>query len=100
MYDTALRNDPKLNQNTHNMPSNTYTQAVCIARERFNALNNLDMGDFNSFREYMEMYNTLWEQGMEMMNFARDIEEDTGLEEECESITDYDDDASSRNGQC
>jgi hypothetical protein len=87
------------------MASLTYSQAIQVARERFTALNNLDMSDFGTFKEYMEVYNTLWEQGMEMMNFAREIEEDMmDLEDECESIAsvgdDDDDDASSRNGQC
>ena len=64
----------------------TYTQAIQVARERFNALNKLTVTDFYSFREYMQFYNTLWEQGMEMMNFARDIEDDMDLEDDCESI--------------
>lgn len=84
------------------MSSNTYSQAMQIARERFTALNSLDITDFSSFKEYMEVYNTLWEQGMEMMNFARDIEDDIYLEEEDESIVSEDDDlddASSRNGE-
>ena len=84
------------------MSSNTYTQAMQIARERFTALNSLDITDFSSFKEYMEVYNTLWEQGMEMMNFARDIEDDMYLEEDDESIVSEDgdiDDASSRNGE-
>ena len=84
------------------MASLTYNQSIEVARERFTTLNNLDMSDFSSFREYMEMYNTLWEQGMEMMNFARELEEDIYLEDDCESIAsnDTDDDASSRNGEC
>ena len=90
------------------MASLTYSQAIQVARERFTALNNLDMSEFDTFKGYMEVYNTLWEQGMEMMNFAREIEEDmVDLEDECESIAsvgddddDEDDDASSRNGQC
>ena len=84
------------------MSSNTYSQAMQIARERFTALNSLDITDFSSFKEYMEVYNTLWEQGMEMMNFARDIEDDIYLEDEDESIVSEDDDlddASSRNGE-
>ena len=58
------------------MPSSTYNQAIQVARERFTALNSLNIGDFNSFKEHMEVYNTLWEQGMEMMNFAHDVEEE------------------------
>ena len=84
------------------MSSNTYTQAMQIARERFTALNSLDITDFSSFKEYMEVYNTLWEQGMEMMNFARDIEDGMYLENEDESVSSNDDDpddASSRNGE-
>ena len=83
------------------MSSNTYNQAMQIARERFTALNSLDITDFSSFKEYMEVYNTLWEQGMEMMNFAREIEDDIYLEDGDESIVSDDDDhgdASSRNG--
>jgi hypothetical protein len=83
------------------MSSNTYIQAMQIARERFTALNSLDITDFSSFKEYMEVYNTLWEQGMEMMNFAREIEDDMYLEGDCESAVsegDDNDDASSRNG--
>ena len=85
------------------MSSNTYIQAMQIARERFTALNSLDITDFSSFKEYMEVYNTLWEQGMEMMNFAREIEDDMYLEGDCESVVsegDDNDDASSRNGEC
>ena len=83
------------------MSSNTCTLAMQIARERFTALNSLDITDFSSFKEYMEIYNTLWEQGMEMMNFVREIEDDMYLEDDCESIVSEDDDpgdASSRNG--
>jgi len=99
------------------MSSTTYSQAIQVARERFTSLNMLDMADFNSFKEYMEVYNTLWEQGMEMLNFAREIEEDDiYLEDDCESIASNDDyleddresiasndtdsDASSRNAEC
>lgn len=64
-----------------------YDQAIAVARERFTALNELKMSDFDHFKEYMVMYNTLWEQGMEMMNFARDTEEEEiHLEDEVESI--------------
>lgn len=83
------------------MSSNTCTLAMQIARERFTALNSLDITDFSSFKEYMEIYNTLWEQGMEMMNFVREIEDDMYLEDGDESIVSEDDepgDASSRNG--
>lgn len=85
------------------MSSNTYIQAMQIARERFTALSSLDITDFSSFAEYMEVYNTLWQQGMEMMNFASDIEgDDMYLEDDRESVLseDDDDDASSRNGEC
>lgn len=84
------------------MSPNTCTLAMQIARERFTALNSLDITDFSSFKEYMEIYNTLWEQGMEMMNFVREIEDDMYLEDDCESIASEDDepgDASSRNGE-
>jgi hypothetical protein len=84
------------------MSSNTCTLAMQIARERFTALNSLDITDFSSFKEYMEIYNTLWEQGMEMMNFVREIEDDIYLEDGDESIVSEDDDpgdASSRNGE-
>lgn len=84
------------------MSSNTCTLAMQIARERFTALNSLDITDFSSFKEYMEIYNTLWEQGMEMMNFVREIEDDIYLEDGDESIVSDDDDpgdASSRNGE-
>jgi len=84
------------------MSSNTCTLAMQIARERFTALNSLDITDFSSFKEYMEIYNTLWDQGMEMMNFVREIEDDIYLEDGDESIVSDDDDpgdASSRNGE-
>ena len=82
------------------MSSNTYEQAMQIARERFTALNSLDITDFSSFKEYMEIYNTLWEQGMEMMNFAREIEDNMYLEDDSESTVSEEDDAASRNGEC
>lgn len=81
------------------MTFNTYTQAMHIARERFTALNSLDITDFSSFKEYMEVYNTLWEQGMEMMNFAREIEDDMYLDDDSESNV-SDNDAASQNGEC
>ena len=76
-----------------------YDESIRMARNRFNLLNRMRMEDFKTFSDYMEMYNTLWDQGMDAMHFAHRVTEDLGDESDdesdTESLTDSDDDMES-----